>query len=603
MAASLFASVVFLKIQDFARRSATEQARLRAQLQAVVAVTAAEIPPAGRVMLDAADGAAIVVLDDPRAALRLAERALTAVAAGLPLSAGLNHGALQLAGAQGRRGNDRRRHRGRGGGGRVRAGGARARFARLPQRARRSGARARGRRSRRPAPSTIRACARTSCSSRTRKRRRAAACAIPSRRRWSRWRWSAAGISLRNANGSQQPFVDAMLAKYPYWQRAGAEGELLMAKPLKKIGRYKILGELGRGAMGVVYKAEDPNLDRVVALKTIILDKDADGRAEYQKRFMLEAKAAGKLNHPNIVTTFDFGEADGVAYLAMELLEGTDLRKRVQQGAIPAVEAVEIACQVAEGLAYAHHRGIVHRDIKPGNIMLPDRGAAKIMDFGLARMRVADHKTSTGIVLGTPRYMSPEQITGQPVDQRSDIFSLGIVVWEMLTGKRLFSGTEMPQVSHSITYDEHVPPTRINPELPSMLDFVVARALKKDPAVRYQDADEMAADLHTCLAELRGRAGEAVGARFRQQDGQARRRRRADASARRRRATSCTDTRLPVSRHFDSTAALRRLAKARGGRAPRPVGFLRRIISDAPARRLFVVTALAAAAGGYIAFI
>ena len=131
------------------------------------------------------------------------------------------------------------------------------------------------------------------------------------------------------------------------------------------------------------------------------------------------------------------------------------------------------------------------------------------MDFGIARMRVADHKTSTGIVLGTPRYMSPEQIAGQPVDQRSDIFSLGIVLYEMLTGKRLFSGTEIgADAAHSITYDEHVPPTRVNPELPSMLDFVVARALKKDPAVRYQDADEMAADLHTCLAELRGRQAD-----------------------------------------------------------------------------------------------
>jgi len=376
-----------------------------------------------------------------------------------------------------------------------------------------------------------------------------------------------------------------------------------MAKPAKKIGRYKLLGELGRGAMGVVYKADDPNLDRTVALKTISLEKDADGRAEYQKRFMLEAKAAGKLTHPNIVTVYDFGEVDGMAYLAMELLEGTDLRKRVQQGAIPPAESVEIACQVAEGLAYAHQRGIVHRDIKPANIMLPERGAAKIMDFGLARMRLADHKTSTGIVLGTPRYMSPEQITGQPVDHRSDIFSLGIVLWEMLTGRRLFSGTEMPQVSHSITYDEHEPPTRVNPELPAMLDFVVARALKKDPAVRYQDADEMAADLHTCLAELRsnentpteagegsrtlklGDSGEpTVGA--------------PPASA------IATDTRLPVSRHFDSTVALRRLAKStRTGRAPRPVGILRRVIRDAPARRLFVVTVLAAAAGSFIALV
>ena len=374
-----------------------------------------------------------------------------------------------------------------------------------------------------------------------------------------------------------------------------------MAKPAKKIGRYRIMSELGRGAMGVVYKADDPNLDRTVALKTISLEKDAEGRADYQKRFLLEAKAAGKLNHANIVTTYDFGEVDGLAFLAMELLEGTDLRKRVQQGSIPPIEAVEIACQVAEGLAYAHGRGIVHRDIKPANIMLPERGPAKIMDFGLARMRLADHKTSTGIVLGTPRYMSPEQISGQPVDHRSDIFSLGIVLWEMLTGKRLFSGTEMAQVSHSITYDEHEPPTRVNSELPAMLDFVVARALKKDPAVRYQDADEMAADLHNCLAELQSREGEE------QVEGSSKTQKlNADGeptivgpAA----AAILTDTRLPVSRHFDSAAALKRLGRSRTGRAPRPVGVLRRIISDAPARRLFVVTVLAAAAGAFVAYV
>ena len=370
-----------------------------------------------------------------------------------------------------------------------------------------------------------------------------------------------------------------------------------MAK--KKIGRYKILGELGRGAMGVVYKAEDPNLDRIVALKTIIVDEDAEGREEYHKRFILEAKAAGKLTHANIVTTFDCGEHDGLAYLAMELLEGTDLRKRVQQAPIPPIEAVEIAGQVAEGLAFAHHRGIVHRDIKPANIMLLERGPAKIMDFGLARMRLADHKTSTGIVLGTPRYMSPEQISGQPVDHRSDIFSLGIVLWEMLTGRRLFSGTEMAQVSHSITYDEHEPPTRVNPDLPAMLDFVVARALKKDAAVRYQDADEMAADLHACLAELRAREAKPVEGESTKtlKLGEAEPTVGAPAAA-----TIAVDTRLPFSRHFDSSAALRRLAKsAHTGRMPRRVGLVRRIVSDPPARRLFVITVLAAAAGGFIA--
>jgi serine/threonine-protein kinase len=374
-----------------------------------------------------------------------------------------------------------------------------------------------------------------------------------------------------------------------------------MAKATKKIGRYKILGELGRGAMGVVYKAEDPNLDRVVALKTIILDKDTDGRAEYHKRFFLEAKAAGKLTHPNLVTVYDFGEVDDVAFLAMELLEGTDLRKRVQQGpVIPPAEAVEISLQVAEGLAFAHQRGIVHRDIKPANIMLLERGPAKIMDFGLARMRLADHKTSTGIVLGTPRYMSPEQISGQPVDQRSDIFSLGIVLWETLTGRRLFSGVEMAQVSHSITYDEHVPPTRVNPDLPAMLDFVVARALKKDPAVRYQDAAELAADLRTCLAELRGREADEPGEGSRTvklgADGE-------PTVAAPPTSAIATDTRLPVSRHYDSTAALRRLSKSqRTGRAPGPVGILRRVLRDAAARRLFIFTLIGALVAGSIVF-
>src|SRR5882724_3257841 len=254
-------------------------------------------------------------------------------------------------------------------------------------------------------------------------------------------------------------------------------------KKNQQIGRYKILGELGRGAMGVVYRAEDPALDRTVALKTIILSDEAEERNAYQKRFFQEAKAAGKLTHPNIVTTYDFGEEEGAAYMAMELLEGTELRERMKEGAIAPAEAVDIARQVAEGLAFAHERGVVHRDIKPGNIMLLARGQVKIMDFGIARMRTtADFKTSTGMVLGTPKYMSPEQIAGLPVDQRSDIFSLGIVLYEMLTGTRLFAGEDVTQITHNVTTAEPEAPTRVNPELPAMLDFIVARALKKDPA-------------------------------------------------------------------------------------------------------------------------
>ena len=379
-----------------------------------------------------------------------------------------------------------------------------------------------------------------------------------------------------------------------------------MAKK-KSIGRYKILGELGRGAMGIVYRAQDPALDRVVALKTIILAGDAEGREEYQKRFFLEAKAAGKLTHPSIVTTYDFGEQDGVAYLAMELLEGTDLRTRLKEGALPPAEAVEIARQVAEGIGFAHERGIVHRDVKPGNIMLLERGRAKIMDFGLARMRAADHKTVTGMVLGTPKYMSPEQVAGSPVDQRSDIFSLGIVLYEMLTGARLFAAEDMTQIMHNVTYDEHEPPTRLKPELPAMLDFVVARALKKDPAARYPDAAELAADLSTCLSELRARPssppGEPTGTRTVKLERSTEP--ASDAPAAR---AIATDTRLPLARQFDSSAALDRLAAPSGrdrrrlARAPRPVGLVRRILADGPVRRLFVALVLAAAAGGYIAW-
>jgi eukaryotic-like serine/threonine-protein kinase len=273
-----------------------------------------------------------------------------------------------------------------------------------------------------------------------------------------------------------------------------------------RIGRYRILGELGRGAMGVVYEAEDPALDRVVALKTISLAETEERRA-YEKRFMLEAKAAGKLTHPNIVTIFDYGEEEDLAYMAMELLQGEDLRTRLRRGEIPPMEAVEIALQVADGLGFAHEHGVVHRDVKPGNIMLLERGAVKIMDFGIARMRFADHKTSTGMVLGTPRYMSPEQIGGQPVDQRSDIFSLGTVLYEMLTQTSLFAGQDVSQIAHNVANAEPAPPSHAHPALPQILDFIVARALKKDPAVRYQDAYEMAADLRDALAEMRARLG------------------------------------------------------------------------------------------------
>ena len=378
-------------------------------------------------------------------------------------------------------------------------------------------------------------------------------------------------------------------------------------KKLTRVGRYKILGELGRGAMGIVYKAEDPSLDRVVALKTILLSDDAEGRKDYHKRFFLEAKAAGKLTHPHIVTTYDFGEEDDLAYLAMELLEGDDLRTRMKEGPLAIADSVDIAQQVADGLGFAHERGVVHRDIKPGNIMLLPRGQAKIMDFGIARQRSDDFKTSTGIVMGTPRFMSPEQVAGDPVDQRSDISSLGVVLYEMLTGTALFAGEDTPQIAHNVANVEHVPPSRLNPEVPSMLDFAVARALKKDPAVRYQDAYEFAVDLRTCLAELRSREtatkkDQNGGTRTLKLDSTAARAPLAPAAR-----SISSDTGLPLSRQFDSFAAVQRLAaQNRRDRkllsaAPRPVGFLRRVSRDAGPRLLFLTSLVAAAAGAWVA--
>jgi serine/threonine-protein kinase len=377
-------------------------------------------------------------------------------------------------------------------------------------------------------------------------------------------------------------------------------------KKLSKIGRYKIIGELGRGAMGIVYRAEDPNLDRVVALKTILLSDDAEGRKDYHKRFFLEAKAAGKLTHPHIVTTYDFGEEEDFAFLAMELLEGTELRTRMKEGPLDIAEAVDIAQQVADGLGFAHERGVVHRDIKPGNIMILPRGQAKIMDFGIARMRSDDFKTSTGIVMGTPRFMSPEQVAGEPVDQRSDIFSLGVVLYEMITGTALFAGEDTPQIAHNVTSVEHTPPSRLNPDVPSMLDFAVARALKKDPAVRYQDAYEFAVDLRTCLAELRsretaGKKSEKEGTRTVKIDSTNDRAPLAPAAR-----SIASDTQLPLSKQFDSFAAVQRLnAPHRRDRKllqlPRPVGFLRRVSVDAGPRLLFLSSLVAAAAGLYVA--
>ncbi len=262
------------------------------------------------------------------------------------------------------------------------------------------------------------------------------------------------------------------------------------------IGRYEILAELGKGAMGVVYRANDPLLSRTVAIKTINMSSDPDEVAEYEARFYQEAKAAGGLNHPNIVTIHDIGKSGNVVYMAMEYLEGEELRELMKGEPLEVARAVEIAAQMAEGLGYAHQHGVVHRDIKPANIMILKSGPAKITDFGIARMRSAEVRTQTGVVLGSPRYMSPEQVAGKRAEPRSDIFSLGVIFYEMLTGKAAFTGDDITSVMYQILNVVPPPPSSVNPAVPQVLDFIVAKALAKTPEDRYQDATELARDLH-----------------------------------------------------------------------------------------------------------
>lgn len=263
----------------------------------------------------------------------------------------------------------------------------------------------------------------------------------------------------------------------------------------QKIGRYEIISELGQGAMGVVYRARDPLLERTVAIKTISLDLSKDEFEEFEQRFYREARSAGRLNHPNIVTIHDVGNTDNIAYMAMEYLEGVELRDILDAGESLSLERIaEIAAQVAEGLAFAHEHGVVHRDIKPSNIMILRNGVAKITDFGIALIP-SSSRTLAGMVLGSPKYMSPEQVVGQDVDGRSDIFSLGVLLYEMLTGQPPFSGENISAVMFRILNEMPTAPRTLKPELPEAFDYIVAKALAKHPDDRYQNASDMAEDL------------------------------------------------------------------------------------------------------------
>jgi serine/threonine-protein kinase len=265
------------------------------------------------------------------------------------------------------------------------------------------------------------------------------------------------------------------------------------------IGRYELLEELSRGGMGVVYKARDPLIDRVVAIKTIGMGLSRLESEAFDKRFDREARSAGRLNHPNIVTIHDMGRSDDGAYIAMEFLDGRSLRDILDTGVVlePA-RVAHIAVQIADGLAYAHEHDVIHCDIKPANIMVLPSGLVKITDFGIARLPTGS-RTFAGNVFGSPRYISPEQILGRPIDARSDIFSLGAVIYEMLTGVPPFGGGELDEILFQVINDKPEPPTSRNASIPAAFDAIIDRALAKSPGDRYATAGWMAADLRKLL--------------------------------------------------------------------------------------------------------
>jgi serine/threonine protein kinase len=267
-----------------------------------------------------------------------------------------------------------------------------------------------------------------------------------------------------------------------------------------RFGRYEILAELGRGAMGIVYRARDPKINRVVAVKTISLaGQPPEEELEYRERFFREAEAAGRLSHPGIVTVFDVGEEPEThaPYIVMEFVAGQSLDKLLlsrDDHKLPPEVALQITLELAEALDCAHGQGVVHRDLKPANILVAEDGHVKIADFGVAKLNLASH-TSGGSVLGTPAYMSPEQLGGEAVDGRSDLFSLGVVLYTILTGYRPFQGNSVLTVAFKVVNRDPVPATVLDVELPPGLDYIIARAIAKDPSQRYQRGMELVLDI------------------------------------------------------------------------------------------------------------
>ncbi|RKX26870.1 MAG: hypothetical protein DRP45_02440 [Candidatus Zixiibacteriota bacterium] len=276
-----------------------------------------------------------------------------------------------------------------------------------------------------------------------------------------------------------------------------SQGILKSGSDISNLGRYQVSGILGKGAMGTVYKGVDPAINRPVALKTIRLDfvSDPEELAELKERLHREAQAAGKLSHPNIVTIYDVGSEGSLQYIAMEYLEGRTLEALIKKKVRFNYRIIaQIISQMCAALEYAHERGIVHRDIKPANIMVLNDYRIKVMDYGIARID-STSMTKTGIAMGTPNYISPEQLKGQEIDRRADLFSLGVVMYEMLLGRRPFKGENITSLMYAIMNREPEQPSSVNPQVPLLFDHIIGKALKKNPAERYQKASDIANDL------------------------------------------------------------------------------------------------------------
>ena len=282
-------------------------------------------------------------------------------------------------------------------------------------------------------------------------------------------------------------------------------------KPM--LGRYQVEKELGKGAMGVVYHGKDPKIGRVVAIKTMALSQEfePDELKDVKERFFREAETAGRLTHPNIVTIYDAGEEHDLAFIAMEFLKGKDLTPYIKPGNLmPLAKVLSIVARVAEALAYAHKNSVVHRDIKPANIMYEaESDTVKVTDFGIARITDSS-KTKTGMVLGTPSYMSPEQLAGKKIEGRSDLFSLGVALYQMACGRLPFEGDSMAQLMFKIANEPHADIRTHNAALPACVAAIANRALAKDPDQRYQDGEQMAKALRLCLQSLSSAARQAA---------------------------------------------------------------------------------------------